>query len=250
MLGWIRSRLSLRQTVYVLSAVVVLATAIVAVEVVIEYQAARAKLTSTMNQWFASVADTSSRAAYHVDPLQAGAALDGLMKFRNIAYATIKTDLGVSLAERGRDFPASATDTLAVWLFDDLTRQQRSLVFDVSTLQPSAETSPRASSNHMVVGSIQLRASAELVGAEFVGIVGGLITALAIEFFLLAGTLALIFHRTLTRPLLNYADDLSRIDIQIDIVQTGFCPLAVRSYCAQFQHRRSVLLAFQFMSNL
>ena len=218
MLSWIRSRLSVRQTVYVLSVVVLLATAIFTVEVVIEYNGARARLTATMNQWFESVADTSSRAAYHVDPLQAGAVLDGLMKFRSIAYATIKTDLGVTLAVRGRDVSSSATSPLAIWLFEDLTQQQRALVFDLSTLQPTAD------SKQMVVGSIQLLASPELVGAEFLGTVGGLIAALAIEFFLLAGTLAFIFHRTLTRPLLNYADDLSRIDMQEGSVQKAAIP--------------------------
>ena len=150
MLSWIRSRLSVRQTVYVLSVVVLLATAISAVEVVIEYHSARTRLTSTMNQWFESVADTSSRAAYHVDPLQAGAALDGLMKFRGIVDAAIKTDLGVTLAERRRDVPSSVTDPLAIWLFEDLARQQRALVFDLATLQPTVETAPTADSKHMI----------------------------------------------------------------------------------------------------
>jgi len=224
MLSWIRSRLSVRQTIYVLFVVVVLATAIAAVEVVIEYHIARARLTSTINQWFESVADTSSRAAYHVDALQAGTVLDGLMKFRSIAHVAIKTDLGVTLAERERAVPFSVTDSLAIWLFGDLARQQRALVFDLATLQPTAEMSPNASPENMVVGTIQLRASPELVGAEFVASVGGLIAGLVVEFFLLAGALAFIFHRTLTRSLLNYADALSRIDVREGSVQRAAIP--------------------------
>lgn len=224
MLSWLRSRLSVRQTVYVLSVVVLFATAISTVEVVREYHNARTRLTANMNQWFESVADTSARAAYHVDSLQAGAALDGLMKFRSIVHAAIKTDLGVTLAERRRDVPSSIMDTIAIWLFKDLARQQRALVFDLSTLQPTAKTPTTTDSKRMVVGTIQLRASPELVGAEFVGIVAGLIAALAIEFFLLAGALAFIFHRTLTRSLLDYADDLSQIDLQEGSVQKAAIP--------------------------
>jgi len=114
--------------------------------------------------------------------------------------------------------PSSVSDPLAVWLFEDLTRQQQSLVFDLSTVQPTAD------SKQLIVGRIQIRASPELVGAEFVGIVSGLIAALTIEFFLLAGALAFIFHRTLTRSLLNYADDLSRIDLLEGSVQKAAIP--------------------------
>jgi signal transduction histidine kinase/CheY-like chemotaxis protein len=224
MLDWIRSRISVRQTVYVLSVVVVLATAISAVEALIEYQDARARFTASMNQWLGSVADTSSRAAYHVDPLQADAALHGLMKFRSIAYAAIKTDLGVTLAERRRDAPSSVTDAVAVWLFGDLAQQQRPLVFDLATLQPGATTSSSADAKQMVVGSIQLRASPELIGAEFIGALGGRIAALVLEFLLLAAGLTFIFHRTLTRSLLSYADDLSRIDLQQGSVQRAAIP--------------------------
>ena len=214
-MSWLKSGLSIRQTAYAVSVVVVLAMAISSIEVIRAYRSERQHLISIMNQWFESVADTSARAAYHVDQRQGAAVLDGLIKFKILAYAKLTTDLGVVLAERRRTIAASVTDPVAAWLFDDIVRQQRALAFDRSTLAPSPQPSDGGTSSpHMRVGSIELHASPVLVGRDFLVHVGGLIAGLALEFFLLAAALAFIFHRTLTRPLLRYADQLSRIDPQ------------------------------------
>lgn len=211
---WLDRRLSIRQTAYALSVVVVLTTAIGSVEVILAYRAEHQRLVSTMNQWFESVADTSARAAYHVDKRQAAAVLDGLMKFKTVAFARITTDLDVVLAERERSVDAAFTDAIAEWLFGDIASQQRALTFDRSTLTPSIERSGAGNTPDMLVGAIELKASPELVARDFLDRVGGLIAALVLEFFLLAAALAFIFHRTLTRSLLRYADDLGHIDAQ------------------------------------
>ena len=219
---WLDRSLSIRQTAYALSVVVVLTTAIGSVEVILAYRAEHQRLVSTMNQWFESVADTSARAAYHVDKRQAAATLDGLMKFKTVAFARIKTDLDVVLAERERNVEAKYTDAIAEWLFGDIANQQRALTFNRSTLTPSIEQS--GNTPEMLVGAIELKASPELVARDFLDRVGGLIAVLVFEFFLLAAALAFIFHRTLTRSLLRYADDLGHIDAQATTMDRASVP--------------------------
>ena len=214
-MSWLKSRLSIRQTAYALSVVIVLTMAIASIEVVWAYRSERQRLLSLMNQWFESVADTSARAAYHVDQRQAAAVLDGLIKFKTLAFAKISTDLGEVLSERRRTISPSLTDPVASWLFGDIVQQQRALTFDRSMLVPSMQASPEATSpQQMLVGTIELNASPALVGRNFLLSLGQLLSALVLEFFLLAAILAFIFHRTLTKPLLRYADQLSRIDPQ------------------------------------
>ncbi len=220
MLARLKNSLTLRQTAQVLSVVVVLTTAITGVEVFLAYREARAQLSATLSQWVESVEDTSSRAAYHVDDRQAEAVLDGLMKFRGLDFASIKSDLNTTLAERNRSQVATASSPLAQWLFGDLVSQQRELSF-----QPNAlEASP---SNHLkatVVGRLELRANAELVAADFIGSLQGRSVGLLLKFSILAGTLAIIFHRNLTRFLVRHADELARLDIDAGSQQFATVP--------------------------
>ena len=213
-MGWLNRHLAIRQTAYALAVVVVLTTALGSVETFVTYNGERQRLVSTMNQLFESVADTSARAAYHVDKRQAEAALDGLMKFESLATAIISTDLGVVLAARNRDTDSGIMDSLANWLFGDILSQQRTLMFDPFTLITSVNKSEADNVLSTLVGEIELRASPGYVARNFLGRVGGLIAALVLELLLVAAALAYIFHRTLTKSLLQYADDLSNIDVQ------------------------------------
>lgn len=158
-MSWLKSGLSIRQTAYAVSVVVVLAMAISSIEVIWAYHIERQRLISIMNQWFESVADTSARAAYHVDQRQAMAVLDGLIKFRTLVFAKMTTDLGVVLAERRRVISPSLTDPVATWLFGDIVRQQRALMFDRSTLVRSPPSFAEGTNAHqMRVGTIELNA--------------------------------------------------------------------------------------------
>jgi hypothetical protein len=97
-MGWFDRHLSIRETTYALVVVALLTLAIGSAEAILAYNAEKKNLTSTMNQLFESIADTSARAAYHVDRRQANAVLDGLMKFESLESAQISTDLDVVLA--------------------------------------------------------------------------------------------------------------------------------------------------------
>ncbi len=98
-------------------------------------------------------------------------------------------------------------------------------MFDRSTLVRSAPSFAEGTNAHqMRVGTIELNASPALVGRNFLANVGGLIAGLVFEFFLLAAALAFIFHRTLTRPLLRYADQLSASTARGHCVQSDVLP--------------------------
>ena len=213
-MSWLDRHLAIRQTAYALAVVVVLTAAIGSVETFVTYKGERQRLVSAMNQLFESVADTSARAAYHVDNRQAEAALDGLMKFESLAAAQITTDLGVVLARRDRGMEAGVMDRLAAWLFGDILTQQRKLMFDPFTLFTSIDKTEVDNVFSTLVGAIELKASPGFVARDFLGRIESLITALLIELFLVSAALAYIFHRTLTKSLLQYADDLSNIDVQ------------------------------------
>ncbi|MDA9981815.1 ATP-binding protein [Gammaproteobacteria bacterium] len=221
---WLDGRLFIRQTVYTLSVVVFLTAVIGSLEVVLAYRGERERLVSTMNQWFESVADTSARAAYHVDERQAAAVLDGLMKFKTVAFARITTDHDVVLAERVRKTEPVFVGAIAEWMFSDIASQQRALIF--APFSPTLPSDPQQGSDTVdsLVGAIELQASPQLVILDFLDRIRGLITALVLEFFLLAAVLAFIFYRTLTRPLLRYAEDLGRIDAQGTIMNRAVVP--------------------------
>jgi PAS domain S-box-containing protein len=212
-MGWLDRHLSIRQMAYAVAVVVVLTTTIGIVEIILTYNGERQQLVSTMNQLYESVADTSARAAYHVDKHQADAVLDGLMKFNSLEHAQITTDLGVVLAQHTRIVAAGFMDKLATWLFADIVVQQWTLKFDSATLGSTIDQSAVGNTLDSVVGAIEIRASPGRVATDFFNRIGGLITALVLELLLVTAALAYIFHRTFTRSLVQYADDLSNIDI-------------------------------------
>ena len=224
-MGWFDRHLSIRETTYALAVVALLTLAIGSAEAILAYNAEKKNLTSTMKQLFESVTDTSARAAYHVDRRQANAVLDGLMKFEFLESAQISTDLGVVLATRNRDVGAEVWDTLANWLFSGISRQQRILVFDrLLSNSAIADIDSKVASDRRV-GVIELKMSSEIVGRRFLDIVTQLIIALLLEMFLVAAALAYIFHRTLTKPLLQLADDLSQIDPQGTVMTRASLPV-------------------------
>ena len=223
-MGWFDRHLSIRETTYALAVVALLTLAIGSAEVILAHNAEKQSLASTMNQLFESVADTSARAAYHVDERQAEAVLDGLMKFKSLESAQISTDLGVVLAKRTRKVDVEFLDGLANWLFGGIAKQQRVLIFDRLLSDTAIAENDTNIDPDRLVGIIELKASSEIVGRRFLGIVSELIIALLLELFLVAAALAYIFHRSLTKPLLQLADDLGKIDPQGTVMTRASLP--------------------------
>jgi two-component system NtrC family sensor kinase len=224
-MGWFDRHLSIRETTYALVVVALLTLAIGSAEVILAYNTERQRLESTMNQFFESIADTSARAAYHVDERQAEAVLDGLMKFKSLESAQISTDLGVVLATRTHNIDVEFLDSWANWLFGGIAKQQRLLVFDRLLSESAIAEIDSSIDPDRLVGKVELKASSEIVGRRFLILVGELIIALLLELFLVAAALAYIFHRSLTKPLLQLADDLGKIDPQGTVMTRASMPV-------------------------
>jgi signal transduction histidine kinase/ActR/RegA family two-component response regulator len=199
-----------RQTAYTVIVVAVVAMAITGTEIVSSYYDERARLHDFGNQLIDSVYDSAARAAFHVDRLQAEAVIEGLMNFEELQYVSISTDLDAVLARRTGLLDESAEDTLAVWLFSDIARFQRTLTIDRSEFISGQQ---RVDSGGVVsVGSIEVWADPAVVGHSFASNIRARIIDLAIEFLVLGTALAYIFYLTTTKPLVNVAEQLGKID--------------------------------------
>jgi signal transduction histidine kinase len=194
-MGWAQSKLSIRQAGYAITALVVVASLFSIFGAFQFYAAERNRQTTNLRQQVDMISSAAARAAFHVDDIQARAILEGLFRFENLEWARITTDRGVVLSERDRTFPPTFADPLARLLFSDTSSHVGHL------------SVPGTGS----VGSIELRTSPEMVGRDFLDGIATLFAGLVVQFVLLGVTLVVIFHRTLTRPLLRYADAVSRL---------------------------------------
>lgn len=205
-------RLSVRQTVYVLSAVVVLTTAVAAIEFVLAYRAERQRVGGLTDEIVASVENVAARAAFHVDDIQATATLDGVMRFEKIEFARITTDFGVVLAERRRRSPVHFTDGLTRHLFGDVTSRRKQLQISRKNIGSANEARFGTGGAYVQVGVMEIRLGPEQIGRAFLARLTEVAGVLLIEFLLLGAAIAYVLHRTLTRPLLRYAQDIASID--------------------------------------
>jgi len=203
MLELVRSKLAVRQASYAVAVIIAIASLISLAGIINLYNDERERLTNNLSQQISMVSSAASRAAFHIDEIQATTTLEGLLQFENLEWARISTNLGQVLAERQRPVRSAFTDPLARYLFGDLVFDQRRLTF---------ETINQTGNNKIAnVGMIELRASPELAGEKFLDGTITLVAALLFQFILLGVALAVVFHRTLTLPLLTYADAISKL---------------------------------------
>ena len=208
MIRWARSKLAFRQAGYSVAAIVVVASLISLVETLQFYVGERDRLRTTLRQQVDVASSAAARAAFHVDDIQAATILDGLLHFEDLEWARISTDLGEVLAERRRTIPSSFTDPLARLLFSDVAAHRGTL--NVSAINRDDGASTTQTDESAIVGTIELRTSPELAGRNFLNGIATMVTGLVFQFVLLGATLVMIFHRTLTLPLLRYAGAVSR----------------------------------------
>ncbi|MGI9225582.1 MAG: hybrid sensor histidine kinase/response regulator [Woeseiaceae bacterium] len=197
-----------RQTTYTVIVVAVVAIALTGTEIMSSYHGERARLQDFGNQLIDSFYDAAARAAFHVDRLQAEAVIEGLMKFEELQYVSISTDLDTVLARRTRQRSGPGEDRLAVWLFSDIANFQRTLTIDRSEFVSGQQLV----GGPVPVGRIELSADSAVIGHSFVSNIRTRIIDLAIELLVLGTALAYIFYLTTTKPLVNVAEQLGEID--------------------------------------
>ncbi len=210
MTRFITHSLWVRQTAYTVLVIAVVAIAITFFEMVSTYKDEHARMQVFGDQLIDTFYDATARAAFHVDQLQAESAIEGLMKFEELQFVSIKTDLDSLLARRTRHTDAAAADPLAIWLFSDVASFQRELIIDRSKFVTGQQ---RAITDGMLtVGAIEIRLDPAVIGGTFVKEVRGRALDLAFEFAILGTALGFIFYVTITRPLVDVADSLGEIN--------------------------------------
>lgn len=207
MIGWARSRLAVRQALYAVTAIIAVASLFSIIGIVQFGLGERERITSNLSQQIETVSSAAARAAFHVDDIQASAIIEGLFKLQNLEWARISTDLGEVLAEDRRVVPSSFVDPLARLLFSDVSSGRRDL--KMSDFDRSHATGAAHVDESKIVGVIEASTSPELVGREFLDGISGIVAGLVLQFVLLGVTMVVIFHRTLTLPLVRYADAVS-----------------------------------------
>ncbi|NKB54507.1 MAG: hypothetical protein GKR97_20260 [Rhizobiaceae bacterium] len=99
MLDLVRNKLAVRQASYSIAVIIVIASLVSLVETIQLYSAERENLSNTLSQQVNMASSAASRAAFHVDKIQAETTLEGLFQFEYLEWAQISTDLGQVIAE-------------------------------------------------------------------------------------------------------------------------------------------------------
>jgi C4-dicarboxylate-specific signal transduction histidine kinase len=209
MIEWARNRLAVRQAVYAVTAIVAVASLVSLIAIVQFYLGERDRIASSLSQQIETVSSAAARAAFHVDDIQANAIIEGLFHLQNLEWARVSTDLGEVLAEDHRVIPSSFVDPLARLLFSDVSSHRRDL--KVSDFDHSYPEGTTRSDSSTIVGVIEANTSPELLGREFLDGIASFVAGLLLQFVLLGVTMVVILHRTLTLPLVRYADAVSRL---------------------------------------
>lgn len=195
---------------YTVIVVTLLLTSISSITIVMSYDSKHSQQQQYSNQLIDSYSDAAARAAFHVDELQAEAVVDGLMQYDLLNRVTIITDRGEVLVNRSKPNKTLEKDVLTDWLFSDVTHFKRKLVIDRSKFITGRQLATQ--NGKISVGEIEIYTDATVISHSFIKEVKSNIAILAVEFLILAIALAVIFHRTITRPLENVVRQLSAID--------------------------------------
>ena len=209
MFEWTRGKLAIRQAYYAVVAIFIVGMLVSFIGIVQLYSVERDRLARTQHQQLDMISGAAARAAFHVDEIQATTILDGLFKFESLEWAMISTDLEQILAVRQRPVATAFTDPLTRYLFSDVTYIKRQL--NILEIDQSYRKGRAQNNKFTNVGSIEIRTSPELAGRDFLNSISAFIIALVFQFIILGMTLVVIFHTTLTLPLLSYADAISHI---------------------------------------
>jgi len=196
--------------VYTVIVVTIFLTSIFGITLVTSYDDKHNRQKQYSNQLIDSYYDVAARAAFHVDKLQAEAVVDGLMQYDLIYRVSIITDMGEVLVNRAIPNKTLEKDFLTDWLFSDVTHFKRKLVIDRSKFVTGQQL--MIQNGKISVGEIEIYADAAIISQSFIKEVKNNIAILTIEFLILAVALAVIFHRTITKPLENVVKQLSTID--------------------------------------
>lgn len=183
----LRERIAVRQAGYVVAVVCSVGLLLSVLQIVEDYFDQREEIDRSAHQLLSTIQLPAAQAAFMVDKPLAREVAAGLFAHDAVVDVVITTDFGETLAEVHRT--SAESSWLAEVLFGD--RRSFSLDLTVGAEQPSEVGTVAVTMDPLVVGE------AFLVRAER-ALVYGLLRAV-----LLALIMAVLFYRTLTKPLLD-----------------------------------------------
>ncbi len=193
----LRDRIAFRQASYVVLLGMALGLFLSLLQIVEDFFSDRAGTEESIDQILTSVEQPAAQAAFLLDRMLARDVAHGLMSYGAVASVVLRSDFDEPLTEVTRDSTAP-TSWLTRLLFDDSLTIERPLFADMA--QPA------------LVGTLVVTVNPQVYGEAFIAravrtTIYGFIRNVLIALLVFA-----IFYRTLTRPLLNLAGNIARIN--------------------------------------
>lgn len=195
------TRLSFRQARDTVLVAIVLSLIATVVEHVVFIERERRAIEQRATEVVSLVAPTAAKAAYILDNDLAGEVLNGLLSFSPIFEARINDELGDTLAFRSRPREEGAYRLLSEMLFGKEVALSTPLTLDTDHRRMPT-----------MVGTLTVTIDTRSVAREYTDRVGWTLGSGLIGNLLLGLALLLLFRRSVTRPLLAVARDLSSVD--------------------------------------
>ncbi len=202
--------LTLKQAIHAVLAAFVIGFAITAVEFTWTASRERTMALARIGEAAALVEGPAATAAWLIDGDLAGQVLDGMVR-ANAGWAEIRLGDGTLLARREQAAPPMTLlgRAATALLFTD----RPILVHDLAV--PAADRSTSASSaagSRRIVGRLAVGIDTGRAAAGFLAYVSAALVAGTLRNLLIGLAMAAVFHRLLTRPLLQIGRAVARID--------------------------------------
>lgn len=192
----LRDRIAVRQAGYVVAVVCALSLLLSLMQIVEDYFDHRAEIDHSAHQLLATVQQPAAQAAFMVDKPLAREVAAGLFAHDAVVEVQITTDFGETLATLRR--PTQESSWLAELLFGD--RRDFQLPLAVSQ-QAAAE-----------VGSVAITMDPLVLGEGFLVRAERALLYGLLRTIVMSVAIALLFYRTLTRPLLTLIRSLGEVN--------------------------------------
>jgi signal transduction histidine kinase len=192
----LRERIAVRQAGYVVAMVCALGVLLSLMQIVEDYFDHRAEIDRSAHQLLATVQQPAAQAAFMVDKPLAREVASGLFAHDGVVEVRITTDFGETLAAVRR--PSQQSSWLAELLFGD--RREFSLPLAVNRQAPGE------------VGTITITMDPLVLGEAFLNRAERALLYGLLRTVVMSAAIALLFYRTLTRPLLTLIRSLGEVN--------------------------------------
>ncbi len=171
-----------------------------ALELALELNRERARVSDTLRQTVDMVSQSAAEAAFQMNPGVARQVIEGLAHLETVTFVRIRDNFGGELAQLDRRQPPTPglSGRIAA-LFADVTTREVDLFY---------ETPTRAE----LVGTLTVALSPALVGADYRHRALAAMASGAVRALVISALLAVVFVLLVVRPMLRLTADIGRVD--------------------------------------